>query len=324
MIENQNAEQQEEQIQIDITDDTVDSGGQASVVDDSDELERYTKSVSKRINKLNQKTRAAEDRARQLEQLAMQKEQELEQYRKYTMQQQQVVIESEEEKLKAQESQVDDIYRKAVESGDAELMSKADTLKNDLAIKKEKLRVAKTRQQPAAPEPQAQEQLQPLQQEPVYQQTATPEPEPEPTEEALNWHEKNKWYGDKENEENLQATQFAYFTHFNLLNEGYEPDSEEYYQALDSRVAKVYPNLQTSTDEGAGEVEQTRERPPVQRVAPASGGGRQQTRGNQNGVKFTKSELERLRGLKPHNMSQEAWMQLVAKEKQKIAEKEAS
>jgi hypothetical protein len=326
MIENQNAEQQEEQIQIDITDDPIEDSGQAPVADEPDELERYTKTVSKRINKLNKKTRAAEDRARQFEQLAMQKEQELEQYRQYTLQQQQVVIESEEEKLKAQESQVDDIFRKAVESGDADLMSKADTLKNDLAIKKEKLRVAKTRQQTANPEQQAQEQFKPYQQETAYQQPVAPEPdpEPEPTAEALDWHEKNKWYGDKENEENLQATQFAYFTHFNLLNEGYEPDSEEYYEALDSRVAKVYPNLQTSTNEGAGQVEQTRERPPVQRVAPASGGGRQQTRGNENGVRFTKSELERLRGLKPHNMSQEAWMQLVAKEKQKIAEKEAS
>jgi hypothetical protein len=323
MIENANAEQQEEQIEIHITDDPIEGEAQAAAPEEGDELERYTKSVSKRINKLNQKTRAAEDRARQLEQLAMQKEQELEQYRQYTIQQQQTVIDSEEEKLKAQESQVDDIFRKAVESGDADLMSKADTLKNDLAIKKEKLRVAKARQQPVQQETQPQEQYQPYQEQ-AYQQPAAQQPEPEPTEEALSWHEKNKWYGDKENEENLQATQFAYFTHFNLLNEGYEPDSDEYYQALDSRVGKVYPNLQTSADDGSGQVEQTRERPAVQRVAPASSGGRQQTRGNQNGVRFTKSELERLRGLKPHNMTEQAWLERVAKEKQKIARKEAS
>jgi hypothetical protein len=41
-------------------------------------------------------------------------------------------------------------------------------------------------------------------------------------------------------------------------------------------------------------------------------------------VSFSKSELERLRGLKPHNMSEEAWLQRVAKEKQKIAAREAS
>jgi uncharacterized protein YoxC len=205
MIENANPEQQEEQIEIHITDDPVEGDAQAAASEEGDELERYTKSVSKRINKLNQKTRAAEDRARQLEQLAMQKEQELQQYRQYTIQQQQTVIESEEEKLKAQESQVDDIFRKAVESGDADLMSKADTLKNDLAIKKEKLRVAKARQQPVQQETQPQEQYQPYQEQ-AYQQPAAQEPEPEPTEEALNWHERNKWYGDKENEENLQGS----------------------------------------------------------------------------------------------------------------------
>ena len=61
----------------------------------------------------------------------------------------------------------------------------------------------------------------------------------------------------------------------------------------------------------------------MQRVASATPSGRQQTRGNMNGVKFTKSEVERLRGLKPHNMSEEQWLQKVAKEKQKIANREA-
>ena len=93
MIERQNADQQEEQIEIEITDDPISEN--VAPVDEPDELERYTKSVSKRINKLNQKTRAAEDRARQLEQIALQKEQELEQYRQYTQQQQATVIESE-------------------------------------------------------------------------------------------------------------------------------------------------------------------------------------------------------------------------------------
>lgn len=319
MIERQNADQQEEQIEIEITDDPI--AENAAPVDEPDELERYTKSVSKRINKLNQKTKAAEDRARQLEQIALQKEQELEQYRQYTQQQQATVIESEEEKLASQESQVHDIYRKAVESGDADLMSKADTLKSDLAIKKEKLRVAKTRQAQADAQQSNYQQYYPQQN---YQQPVQ-EPEVEPTEEALSWHERNKWYGDKDNEENMQATQFAYFTHFNLLNEGYEPDSDEYYEALDSRVGRVYPDLQKDgVGEGSVGVEQTGQRPAVQRVAPASTGGRQQTRGNQNGVRFKKSEIERLRGLKPHNMTEEAWLKLVAKEKQKIAAKEAS
>jgi hypothetical protein len=61
----------------------------------------------------------------------------------------------------------------------------------------------------------------------------------------------------------------------------------------------------------------------VQRVASTSVGGRQKTQGKKNGVTFSKTEVERLKGLKPHNMSEDAWLKSVAKEKQKIANREA-
>ena len=316
MIENtaQDQEQAEPELQIEVTADPVEE--QSASVSSDDELDTYTKGVSKRINKLNAQTRAAEQRAEQYERLALQKDQELQQYRQLAQQQQSTVLEKEEEALKSKEAQVDDIYRKAVAAGDPDLMSKADSLKNDIAIHKEKLRVAKTRQAAEQPvQSQGQENYQTYQPEQAPQQTAAPDPTPE----AKDWHSKNPWYGDQSDEENLQATQFAYFTHYNLINEGYEPDSEDYYQALDSRVRKVYPNLSVGEEADTENVEQNTKQPPVQRVASTTAGGRQQTRGNSDGVKFTKSELERLRGLKPHNMTEERWLQVVAKEKQKVA-----
>ena len=321
MIENtaQDQEQAEPELQIEVTDDPVEE--QAEPVNSDDELDTYTKGVSKRINKLNAQTRAAEQRAEQFERLALQKDQELQQYRQIAQQQQSTVLEKEEEALKSKEAQVDDIYRKAVQAGDPDLMSKADSLKNDIAIQKEKLRVAKTRQAQEQPaQPQAQENYQTYQPEQVAQQDAAPEP----TAEAKDWHSKNPWYGDQSDEENLQATQFAYFTHYNLINEGYEPDSEDYYQALDSRVRKVYPNLSVGEEASTETVESNTKQPAVQRVASTTSSGRQQTRGSSDGVKFTKSELERLRGLKPHNMSEERWLQVVAKEKQKVANRSST
>ena len=95
MIENQNAEQiEEEQVDIEVTEDPVEN---SAPVDDGDELENYTKSVSKRINKLNAKHREAEQRAQQLEQIALQKEAELQQYRQYSVQQSNQVLAKEEE-----------------------------------------------------------------------------------------------------------------------------------------------------------------------------------------------------------------------------------
>ena len=314
-VENSNAV--EEEIEVQIVEDPPE-GQEGGAVSNDDELERYTKSVSKRINKLNQKTKQAEERAQYLESLALQKDQELDAYKKHSVVQQATVLQKEQEALSSKESQIDDIYRKAIRSGDADLISKADTLKNDIAIQKEKLRVAQSRQAQYVAEQSGPQQV-PQENYQAYQQPQQQvEQEVKPTSEALSWHDQNKWYGDSENEENLQATQFAYFTHFNLINEGFEPDSEEYYNELDTRVFRIYPDLRSEPKAGKQE-----DRPAVQRVASASPAGRQQTQGNKRGVKFTQSELQRLRGLKPHNMSEEAWLKRVASEKQKIAQREA-
>tara|TARA_R100000781_G_scaffold45765_2_gene30993 strand:+ start:860 stop:1801 length:942 start_codon:yes stop_codon:yes gene_type:complete len=312
MIENENqAKVEEEQIEVSVEDDAV---VEAKTSQD-DELENYTKSVSKRINKLNAKTRAAEERAQMAEQIAQQREAEIQALRSHSQVQAGAVIQKEEEAILAKEQQADDLYKKAVQSGDADLMSKADTLKSDLSIQKEKVRLARNKQEAD----QAQYQ-QAMQQQPVQQHQQ--QPAVEPTKEALSWYENNKWYGDAEDQGNLEATQYAYFQHYNLINEGHEPDSDDYYDELNNRVYKVYPHLQNASAESKDE--QSEAKPSVQRVASATvGSGRQKTQGKKNGVTFSKSEVERLRGLKPHNMTEEVWLKRVAAEKQRIASREA-
>jgi len=319
MIENAAKQAEEDQVDIEITEDLPEGEPQAKASNE-DELERYTKQVSRRINKLNQKSREAEERAAQLERVAMQKEQELQQYRQQTVHYQQSMLQKEEESLKAKSDQVDEIYRKAVSSGDAELMSKADTLKTELAIQKEKLNAAKARYAGAQQAQTQQYQAQPEQYQQYQQPQQQAQQEVKPTDQALSWHQQNPWYGNQEDPEHSAATQLAYFTHFNLLNEGYEADSEDYYAELNNRVYRAYPSLKAAGNSGqaAGKQES---RPSVQRVASASVGGRQKSQ-TKRGVTFTKSEIERLRGLKPHNMSEEQWLQRVAKEKQKIAQRE--
>ncbi len=276
MIENQNAEQQEvmeEQLEIQVTEDPVEPQAQASA---EDELETYTKSVSKRINKLNAKTREAEQRAQQLEQIALQKEAELQQYRQYSQQQSNQVLAKEEEAITSKEAQIDDVYRKAVESGDADLITKAAKLQSDISIQKEKLRVAKARQQTAVQEQEAyvsQGNEQVVQQE-QYQQA---EQEVTPTEDALEWHDRNPWYANKDDEEDMKATQYAYYVHYNLANEGFDVGSDEYYEELDSRVGTVYPH--TKSADGGSKIVQGEARPAVQRVASAPQGGRSKTQG---------------------------------------------
>ena len=302
-IENENKMETEvADIEVEVTESETQNDEVAEPSSD-DELEKYTKSVSKRINKLNARNRAAEEKAAQLEEQLAQKDQQVQQYYNAAVTYQQNLLEKEEETVQIKEREATELYKKAHASGDADLISKADSLKNEVAIQKEKVRIAKQKQDEASTQYQ-----QPQQQ--TYQQ---PENQVvQPTQEALEWKANNSWFG-----ENAEATQYAQYTHMNLVNEGFEPDSDEYYTELNDRVYKVYPDLQSDN------AEQIEDRPAVQRVASASVGGRQKTQGKKNGVQFSKSEVARLRGLKPHGMSEDAWLKSVAKEKQRIQSREA-
>ena len=307
MVENKTEQVASEELDIQIVEEATDQNEAQAVVQSDDELDEYTKGVSKRVNKLTQRAKGAEQRAQYLEQVAAQKDAEINALRTHTNELGAQTLLAEEQSIEAKEQQANELYKKAVESGDAELMSKADTLKSDLSIQKEKVRMAKNRKQ----EPQ---QAQPVQQiQPQVQQQA----DPQPTREALDWASKNTWYGDQSNQESVEATQFAYFTHFNLVNEGFEADSDDYYNELNKRVFKVYPSLDNNE-----KAEVKDDRPSVQRVASASVGSRQKTQAKKKGVTFSKSEVDRLRGLKPYNMSEDDWLKRVAQEKQKISQRE--
>lgn len=304
-IENENKMETEvADIEVEVTESQTQNEEVAEPSSD-DELEKYTKSVSKRINKLNARNRAAEEKAAQLEEQLAQKDQQVQQYYNAAVTYQQNLLEKEEETVQIKEREATELYKKAHASGDADLISKADSLKNEVAIQKEKVRIAKQKQEEANAQYQ-----QPQQQ--TYQQPQQESQVVQPTQEALERKSKNSWFG-----ENAEATQYAQYTHMNLVNEGFEPDSEEYYTELNDRVYKVYPDLQSDN------AEQIEDRPAVQRVASASVGGRQKTQGKKNGVQFSKSEVARLRGLKPHGMSEDAWLKSVAKEKQRIQSREA-
>jgi len=302
-------ENEQNQIQPEVEDievEVTESESEVQSASSDDELENYTKSVSKRINKLNARNRAAEEKAAALEAALQQREAEVHAYYNQAVQSHQSLLAKEEETISIKEREANELFKKAHASGDADLITKADSLKNEVAIQKEKVRIAKQRQNDAYAQQQNayyQQAQQPQQKQPV---------EVQPTQEALQWKSQNNWFG-----EDAEAIQYAQYTHVNLVNEGFEPDSEEYYSELNNRIYKVYPDLKS------GNAGQSEGRPAVQRVASASVGSRQKTQGKKNGVQFSKTEVERLRGLKPHGMTEDAWLKSVAKEKQRIASREA-
>jgi|TARA_R110000824_G_scaffold5307_1_gene24610 hypothetical protein len=68
------------------------------------------------------------------------------------------------------------------------------------------------------------------------QQQYVPEPI-QPDAKAMEWQDRNSWFGtDKE------MTSFAYGVHEKLVgDEGIDPESEQYYELIDSRMKEVFP-----------------------------------------------------------------------------------
>ena len=293
------AQPEVEDIEVEVTE--TDAPEQEAASTSDDELENYTKSVSKRINKLNARNRETEERAAQLEAALRQREAEVHAYYQQASQAQQSLLAKQAETVEIKEREANELYKKAHASGDAELLSKADTLKGEVALEKERVRIAQQRQEQVNTQ---QAQPQPQVQQPVQQSV-------EPSDKALRWKDNNPWF-----DQNVEATAWAEHVHNTLAGEGYDLESDEYYNELSERIYKVYPDLRSDN------AEQSEDRPAVQRVASASVGSRQKTQGKENGVRFTKSEVETLQGLKPHGMSDEAWLKSVAKEKQRIANRE--
>jgi hypothetical protein len=88
---------------------------------------------------------------------------------------------------------------------------------------------AQTQAEMAARQAQQMPPPQPPQQAPVLK----------PSERAQQWQEENKWFGDPTH---VDMTALTYGVHETLLNnEGYTPESDEYYEELDKRVRHAFP-----------------------------------------------------------------------------------
>jgi hypothetical protein len=81
----------------------------------------------------------------------------------------------------------------------------------------------------------------PLQQQenPVQQQSYVPQPV-QPDEKTLRWQAKNQWFGANGYEE---VTSYALGLHQKLVSSGTDPRSDEYFQAIDSRLHKTFPDM---------------------------------------------------------------------------------
>jgi hypothetical protein len=139
----------------------------------------------------------------------------------------------------------------AIESGDATAQVEANKKIATLAFENAKLEQRK--------------QTQPVEQEPVQLSDGgklppqpTPQDLPAPDPQAEAWAARNTWFG-----QDRAMTYTAFEIHKDLVNEGFDPQSNEYYAEVDNRIKVDFPHKFGNT-----ETKQTTK--PVQSVASAN------------------------------------------------------
>ena len=193
-----------------------------------EELEEYSQSVKRRIDKLTRKMREAERREQAAIDYAKKIQEENKNLKTTSVNTSRERVTSDEASITSTETLLNTAYKQAVEQGDVDKQVEAQQKIAELAIEKERLRLRKNRlEQQTAQEP-----------EQTVEQAidAQPQPQAQPDPKAQEWAADNKWFGTDK-----AMTYTAMSFHDDLVAEGFDATSDEYYNEIDRRIRKEFP-----------------------------------------------------------------------------------
>ena len=229
-------------------------------LDKSDNLEQVSDTVQKRINQLTRKMREAERREKAALDYAKGLQTKYNKAGKDKTVVDESFVKEYETRVDAQTEQVKQKLKAAMESQDYDSMMTANQELTALAVEKEKAKMRKEQLEQQKTEAEELAKQQPQQQEPIPQQ--------EPSEKAKAWADENTWFG-----QDKVMTNAAYTIHTDLVQKGFDPESDDYYTEVNKQMRENFPN-------------KFAEERPVQTVASA--GRKQQGRRT---VKLTRSQV---------------------------------
>lgn len=228
----------DDELEIEVQDDTPEQDRgkpKASEVEtkgaDDDDLEGYSDSVKKRINKLkfdqHAERRAKEEAVRLREEAISYAEKirrENEELRKAYADGETAFVGQTKARLESELTSARTAYKAAYESGDADAVLAAQEKLLKLQVETDRVQNYRPRAaQATAPVPQTQQQVAP--------QVARPD------DRAMQWADKNSWFmKDK------SMTGFAMGVHEDLVAQGIDPQSDLYYSKIDDAVRRTFPD----------------------------------------------------------------------------------
>jgi len=240
-------------------------------VSEQDELDSYSKGVQTRIKKLTEKYRQEERDKSEAVRLSQQLIEENEKLKSRVKALDTGYLSEYGTRLQSQTEAAKRMMKEAYEAGDSDRVVEAQQLMSNIAAEQQRYNTAK-----AQAERQAKVQVQ-QQEQPQQQQQPAQQQRPQPDPRAVAWKDRNEWFGaDK------IMTAAAFALHSQLTDEeGFDPNSDEYYSEVDKRLRQEFPHKFSETKKSGG----------GSQVASAGNSASRSTKQGRRSVKLSHSQV---------------------------------
>tara|TARA_R100001509_G_scaffold36289_2_gene19396 strand:+ start:2481 stop:3386 length:906 start_codon:yes stop_codon:yes gene_type:complete len=240
---------------------------QEAAPSEEDELAGYSDKVQKRINTLTRKLREAERASESAYNMANTLKTENKDLKQRVAQSSQSFLGEAEQRLQSQRVQAQAALKNALETQDHDKAVKAQDILARIAVEESSIKNSKIN----------------FTQNTDVQETPVVQPEQKPAQpdpKAQAWADNNVWFG-----EDRVMTMATFGIHEDLVDEGFDPSSDEYYTEVDQRLRKSFPAKFEKVEEPVAETQK-----PQQRVASAA--RNTQATGGKRKVKLSPSEVQ--------------------------------
>lgn len=237
-----------------------------------EEMEDYSTGVKKRIDKLTFKLREAERERQAALEYATNVQKELSDSKKKYIDVDKGYMSESEIRNKMASDLARQTLIQAREAGDYNREEEARQALTKLDLESERIRVTKTKKEREYEEAQKEIDTQQAQYQAAMQQQQN-----RPSQKAIAWAEKNSWFNT-----DIDKTDHAKRVHRGLVAEGFDTESDEYYDELTKRVSDKFPSAIAEDQANRRE----------DYVQPVSSATRSATTGRNKSVRLTPSQVK--------------------------------
>jgi hypothetical protein len=210
---------------------------------ESKEHDEYSNKVQTRINDLTKKWREEERKAEAALQYARSVKKENEDLKTQKNTLDESYITEFKQRAQAEEKSLQNLLQEAYQSQDFKKQAEIQAKLTDVVLQRQRAEMSLKAKQA--------ENEKPVEEKPVPNfQSQSPQPAPqeiEPSVKAKAWVNKNPWFGNGDKDEHdLVKTMATYGIHRQLISQGFDPESDEYYNEIDTRLNATF-NVNSNT-----------------------------------------------------------------------------